>query len=92
MKKILSFSFILFTLYSCGPSACDCLAIVDDNLYYFGNDSFNQAKKKAECYEKFSDEKYKKYTEADEWQKQAQHAARLQPIARAKMIKECNGN
>nr|WP_315148104.1 hypothetical protein [uncultured Flavobacterium sp.] len=92
MKKFLGLSIIFFTLYSCGPSACDCLDTVDDNLSYFGNDSFSQARKKAECYEKFSDEEYQKYTEADEWQKQAEHAARLQPIARAKMIEECNRN
>jgi hypothetical protein len=90
MKKIISLSLILFTFYSCGPSACDCLDIVDNKVPYFGNDGTSHAKKTADCYAKFSDEEYSKYTGADEWEKQAKHAERLQPIARAKMIKECN--
>ena len=77
---------------SCGPSACDCLDTVDNKVPYFGNNGMSHAEKTADCYEKFSDEEYRKYTGADEWEKQANHAERLQPIARAKMIKECNEN
>jgi hypothetical protein len=90
MKKLILISLFSISLYSCGPSACDCLEIVDNKLPYFTGSGTSHAEKAADCYEKFSDEEYRKYTEADEWQKQAAHAERLQPIAREKMIKECN--
>lgn len=84
-----SLCIINFTLISCSPSACECLEIVDNKLPYFGNNGENHAKKSAECYALFSDEPYQKYTATEDWKKQADHAQRLQPIARMKMIKEC---
>ena len=92
MKKITVLGLIFFAFYSCGPSACDCLDIVDNKVPYFGNSGTSHAQKTADCYAKFSDEEYSKYTEADEWEKQAKHAERLQPMARAKMKKECDEN
>lgn len=90
MRKVTILSIIILSFFSCGPSACDCLEIVDNKIPYFGNNGKEHALKTADCYEKFSDEEYKKFSKTEDWEKQLKHAERLQPIAKAKMIKECN--
>ena len=93
MKKILLF-VLGFVFYSCTPGACECLELIDDKQSrLFGNNDrtgFQIAETVGDCYAKFSPEKYQKYTAADEWEKQARHAKRMQPLAEAKMREECD--
>lgn len=91
-------NFLLFVLgcvfYSCTPGACGCLEIINDyESRLFGNSnrtSFETAETVGDCYEKFSPEKYRKYTAASDWEKQLRHGERMKPLAEAKMREECD--
>ena len=73
-----------------GPSACDCLEMINDYEARFEKGGIDHSKKVASCYEKFSPEKYQKYTGVDEWEKQLRHGERMQPLAEQAMMEKCN--